>query len=151
MSRMSTRNVAARKADSIFDLEEPPPHPATPSEASTSEIVAVVAQSEPAATTPEFDRPQHEDISQIPTKPSTKRKKREPVRVQSLLYADQLERMDMMCVRMRRRSGIAISRSDIIRALIDATIDQLEGKEIGVVRSEEDLREFLVRKLAQPQ
>ncbi len=69
-------------------------------------------------------------------------------KVSVVLFDRQVTQLDRLAVNGRGRSGKALNRAEIIRALIDGLIDS--GMDIANAGSEADLRARVARRLGTP-
>ena len=66
-------------------------------------------------------------------------------KVSVVLFDRQIDHLDRLATRRRRRTGKSLNRAEIIRALIDALIDS--GMDVTASASEGDLRARVARRL----
>src|SRR5437879_1214205 len=69
-------------------------------------------------------------------------------KVSVVLFDRQITQLDRLTIDIRGRSGKALNRAEIIRALIDGLIDS--GMDVTTAASEADLRARVARRLGTP-
>ena len=69
-------------------------------------------------------------------------------KVSVVLFDRQIVQLDRLATDIRGRSGRAVNRAEIIRALIDGLIDS--GMDVTASGSEADLRARVARRLGSP-
>jgi hypothetical protein len=69
-------------------------------------------------------------------------------KVSVVLFDRQIVQLDRLAADIRARSGKALNRAEIIRALIDGLIDS--GMDVTAAGSEADLRARVARRLGSP-
>lgn len=97
-----------------------------------------------------FAPSQSATITAVPTSAERQNSGSEPpyVKATVVLRNDQVAKLDRLCADVRARSGTAIARAELIRAMIDAVL--ASSIELAHATSEEDLRNRITRGIKTP-